>query len=79
MWIFRRAGLCQAGAAGITNTMFWNEIRNHIRERLPTIVDFILFSMERQEGGQRITEDARSLQVRRCGGKTLLAKPTAPK
>jgi hypothetical protein len=45
MWIFRRAGLCQAGAAAITNTMFWNEIRNHIRERLPAIVDFILFGM----------------------------------
>jgi hypothetical protein len=40
-----RAGLCQAGVAGITNTMFWNEIRNHIRERLPAIVDFILFGM----------------------------------
>jgi hypothetical protein len=25
--------------------MFWNEIRNHIRERLPAIVDFILFGM----------------------------------
>ena len=45
MWIFRRAGLREAGAAGITNTMFWNEIRNHIRERLPAIVDFILFGM----------------------------------
>ena len=45
MWTFRRAGLCQAGPAGITNTMFWNEIRNHIRERLPAIVDFILFGM----------------------------------
>jgi hypothetical protein len=37
--------LVPAGAAGITNTMFWNEIRNHIRERLPAIVDFILFGM----------------------------------
>jgi hypothetical protein len=25
--------------------MFWNEIRDHIRERLPAIVDFILFGM----------------------------------
>jgi hypothetical protein len=25
--------------------MFWNEIRGHIRERLPAIVDFILFGM----------------------------------
>jgi hypothetical protein len=23
--------------------MIWNEIRNHLRERLPTIIDFILF------------------------------------
>jgi hypothetical protein len=23
--------------------MFWNEIRNHLRERLPAIIDFILF------------------------------------
>jgi hypothetical protein len=25
--------------------MLWNEIRDHIRERLPAIVDFILFAM----------------------------------
>jgi hypothetical protein len=25
--------------------MFWNEIRDHIRERLPAVVDFILFGM----------------------------------
>jgi hypothetical protein len=25
--------------------MFWNEIRHHIRERLPAIVDFVLFAM----------------------------------
>jgi hypothetical protein len=25
--------------------MFWNEIPDHIRERLPAIVDFILFGM----------------------------------
>jgi hypothetical protein len=43
MWIFRRAGLCEAAATGITSSMFWNEIRDHIRERLPAIIDFILF------------------------------------
>jgi hypothetical protein len=45
MWIFRCATLRPAGATGITSTMFWNEIRDHIRERLPAIVDFILFGM----------------------------------
>jgi hypothetical protein len=23
--------------------MFWNEIRNHLRERLPAIIDFVLY------------------------------------
>ena len=29
----------------MTSAMFWNQIRDHIRERLPAIVDFVLFAM----------------------------------
>jgi hypothetical protein len=41
MLIFRCTGLCEAGTRG----MIWNEIRTQFLERLPKIIDFVLFGM----------------------------------
>jgi hypothetical protein len=43
--ILRRGPLAPGRCGGDNGTMFWNEIRDHIRERLPAIVDFVLFGM----------------------------------
>jgi hypothetical protein len=36
---------CERPVPRFNCNMLWNEIRDHIRERLPAIVDFIIFSV----------------------------------
>jgi hypothetical protein len=42
---FINARLAGRQRSGLTAAMLWNDIRDRIRERLPAILDFILFAM----------------------------------